>query len=243
MIGNITRIDQRMRSKDFNTLQLVQITDCHLGSEPNECLLGLNTDQSLRDVLSEVKAHEKPDLLLVSGDISNDAGANSYMRFLRIVDEYFPETPLAWLPGNHDNPDYMHSVAGFPLTQVVERNGWNIILLDSRIPHEEGGRLSSAELSRLERELMAKPNSPTLIFLHHQPVKVGSAWVDTYLLENHQEFFELVDQYSQIKGIGWGHIHQNFESERNGVKLFASPSTCVQFEPNHDEFQVSSAMP
>jgi len=242
MDGNITRMDRRKRFRE-DAFRLVQITDCHIGSRPNERLLGLNTDQSLRDVLASIAANERPDLLLVSGDISNDGGPISYARFLKTVDEYFPQVPLAWLPGNHDEPENMFSVAGYPLELALERNGWNIILLDSRIPGEEGGRLPDYELTRLERELSNKPNSPTAVFLHHQPVPVGSAWVDQYVVENAGDFFDICDCHEQIKFISWGHIHQEFNGERRGVTLMATPSTCVQFEPGIDDFQVSQAMP
>jgi Icc protein len=227
----------------MSSFRLVQITDCHLGSEPNECLLGLNTDQSLRDVLDTIKANEKPDMLLATGDMSNDGGEVSYARFLKILDEYFPQVPVAWLPGNHDLPENMFAIAGHPIEESVEVNGWNLILLDSCIPGEEGGRFPESELNRLERELMAKPDAPTAIFMHHQPVPVGSAWVDTYVIENHQAFFDITDRFEQVKLLSWGHIHQSFESQRKGVDLMATPSTCVQFEPNQDKFQVSEAMP
>lgn len=40
-----------------------------------------------------------------------------------------------------------------------------------------------------------------------------------------------------------GHIHQEFDQQRGNLRLLASPSTCVQFAPGSEEFQVSSEAP
>ncbi|TVZ37500.1 Icc protein [Alteromonadaceae bacterium 2753L.S.0a.02] len=223
--------------------RLLQITDCHLGSQPGEKLLGLDTDQSLHDVLQLLQANEAPDMLLATGDISNDGGVASYERFIHIIERYFPNTPLAWLPGNHDDPMNMDQVARLPIEAHCVRGGWNLILLDSRIPMEVGGDLEEYELERLERLLSAYPRLPAAVFLHHQPVPVGSEWLDTYVVRRNKAFFRILDKYSNVKVVCWGHVHQQFEAERKGVQLLATPSTCVQFLPDSKEFGVDRIMP
>jgi 3',5'-cyclic-AMP phosphodiesterase len=224
-------------------LRLLQITDCHLGNHPGEVLLGMNTDQSLYDVLDMIQAQEAPDMLIATGDISNDGGPASYERFTQIIHKYFPNTPLAWLPGNHDDPLSMDQVTNLPIEAHYQLGEWNLIFLDSRIPMEEGGALEQAELMRLDRELSAHKNRASMIFLHHQPVPVGSVWLDGYVVKNADEFFRVVDRHKNVKAICWGHVHQEFEMERNGVKLFSTPSTCVQFAPNQINFKVDRLMP
>lgn len=222
---------------------LLQITDCHLGSQPNEELLGLNTDESLCDVLRLLQKQETPDLILTTGDISNDGGLESYKRFVDIVDKHFPGIPTAWLPGNHDEPANMLRVDPQPITLSHQQAGWHFIFLDSKIPREEGGDLSDQELERLEALLAGAPETPTIIFLHHQAVPVGSEWVDQYVVKSHEAFFNVVDKFSNIKAISWGHVHQEFSDVRKGVPLIATPSTCVQFVPKQNEFQVDRIMP
>ncbi|WP_086933903.1 3',5'-cyclic-AMP phosphodiesterase [Agarilytica rhodophyticola] len=222
---------------------LLQITDCHLGSQPGEQLLGLDTDESFRDVLQLLKTRETPDIIVASGDISNDSLVPSYERFIAFVREYFPTTPLAWLPGNHDDPTNMDLVEELPIEAHYQAAGWNLIFLDSRIPMEEGGDLNPDELLRLEAELSKHADVPTLIFLHHQIVNVGSAWVDQYAVRNNDLFFDIIDRFDNVKAVSWGHVHQEFSGRRKDVALYATPSTCVQFVPNQDEFQVHRVMP
>jgi Icc protein len=235
--------ERKQKTPANNAISLLQITDCHLGSKPNETLLGMDTDLSLRDVLAAAQSREHPDLIMVSGDISNDGGPMSYARFLKIVDEYFPRIPVAWLPGNHDDVNNMISIGVHPIEHSHQVNGWNLIMLNSRIPFEEGGRLGKAELDRLERQLEAHPDLAAAVFLHHQVVPVGSEWVDQYLVEDCTQFFDVIDRFPQVKFVAWGHVHQAFSEERNGVELIATPSTCVQFTPNSDEFKVDTIMP
>lgn len=224
-------------------LRVVQITDCHLGSQPGELMLGLDTDQSLFDVLELIQSSEEsPDLILATGDISNDGGVASYQRFIDIVEHYFPDIPLAWLPGNHDDPMNMDQVEVLPIEAHYRAKGWNLIFLDSRIPMEEGGELHPNELARLENELTNNPE-PTMIFLHHQPVPVGSEWIDQYVVTNADDFFKVLDKFDHVKGVSWGHVHQEFNSSRSGVSLMATPSTCVQFAPKSKPFKLDTAMP
>lgn len=243
MDRKITRIDKKARSHAMSTFNLIQITDCHLGSEPHATLLGMDTDQTLIDVLETIRGNEEPDMILVTGDISDDGGPVSYARFLHFIDQYFPSVPLAWLPGNHDDPQNMLVAGQHPIELSHHIHGWNLIFLDSRIPGEEGGRIGAVELQRLERELAAHPNIPTAVFLHHQPVPVGCEWVDQYVVADADAFFEVLDKFDNVKLVSWGHVHQDFRTVRRGVELIATPSTCVQFLPNSDEFRLDTTMP
>ena len=227
----------------MKSFKLLQITDPHLGEKPGTPLLGMDTDKSLREVLGNIAQNESPDMIVATGDISSDGSAASYVRFLKIIDEHLPDPPLAWLAGNHDDSEYMVAVAGHPIELSYSTPNWHFIFLDSHVPRKTEGRLATEELTRLDRELEQNQDKPTIVFLHHQPVLVGSDWIDQYAVDNAHAFFSVLDKYQNVKIVNWGHIHQEFESERNNVALLASPSTCVQFEPESHIFKVSGAMP
>lgn len=229
---------------DFPTkrpLRLLQITDCHLGEYPGEELLGLNTDASLHDVLALV-AKEPADLIVNTGDVSSHGHIGSYARYQGLVDSYV-NVPHAWLPGNHDLPSAMDAaVPGGKSPKVIEAGPWQFILLDSSVPRCEHGDLTSAELTFLAETLSAS-EKPALVFIHHQPQAVGSLWIDQYTVRSKDAFFALVDACPRVKGIVWGHVHQVFDQMRGHIRLMASPSTCIQFLPNNDEFALDHAMP
>jgi Icc protein len=95
----------------------------------------------------------------------------------------------------------------------------------------------------LERRLQKAPDMHTLVCLHHQPVPMGSRWLDTMALDNPEAFFAIIDRHPQVRAIVWGHVHQELASRRDDVLLLSTPSTCIQFLPRSDDFAVDMAAP
>lgn len=226
-------------------LRVVQFSDSHLFASTEGKLLGLNTEDSLNKVLDLI-AREQPamDLLLATGDLSQDASPASYARLLEKL-KRFGGTPCYWLEGNHDVTAPMRSALPDPALLspcVVKLPGWDIIMLDSTIPHEVPGFLHDDDLEFLEQGLVAAKQH-VLVCLHHQPVPMGCKWLDTQIVGSADRFFDVIDRYPAVRAIAWGHVHQEFAGERKGVKLFSVPSTCVQFKPKSEDFAVDDANP
>ncbi len=226
--------------------RVIQFTDCHLGPVESETLLGLNTDQSLEDVLQLIQRKEPHiDQLVCTGDVASEGNTEGYLRFHKLVRRYFKQ-PLAWLPGNHDSAEIM-SVSAKSLgiePRLVTAGNWLIVMLDSSVPGQVYGHLEASELDYLSYVLRHNhDNKPVMLCLHHQPVNVGSEWIDQYIVKNAAALFDLVGQFSQVKIISWGHVHQEFVGKRNNIDLFATPSTCVQFKAQCKKFTVDTLMP
>jgi 3',5'-cyclic-AMP phosphodiesterase len=125
-----------------------------------------------------------------------------------------------------------------------DRQGdWIVILLDSSVPDSAAGTLGHMELRILEEILSRHPRRHALICLHHPVMAVGTGWLDPLMLSNADAFFEIIDRHPQVRGVLFGHIHQSFEAERNGVSILGTPSTCVQFLPHTREFALDSLPP
>lgn len=226
-------------------VRLIQITDCHLGPQQSETLLGLNTDQSLEDVLQLIQqAEPRFDHLICTGDVASAGHVDCYRRFAHSIRRYFPQ-PLSWLAGNHDSAEIMASLQDSLNIQgrLVTLGNWILVLLDSSVSGQVYGQLAASELDFLAHVLKSHSDKHVIVCLHHQPVAVGSQWIDQYVVRNADAFFQLVDGFPQVKAIVWGHVHQDFQQLRNNVMLMATPSTCVQFKPLCDEFTVDTQMP
>lgn len=226
-------------------MRLIQITDCHLGPQQNESLLGLNTDQSLIDVLQLIQRNESEfNYLLCTGDIASAAHSACYQRFVERVRACFSQ-PIGWLPGNHDSATIMvqqSALLGIEY-RLIDTGKWLIVLLDSSVPGEVFGQLASAELDFLQQQLDQYPDKHVMVCLHHQPMPVGSAWIDQYVVRNAQALWALVDAHPQIKIVTCGHVHQEFREQWQHATVLATPSTCVQFRPGCDDFTVDTRMP
>jgi len=109
-------------------------------------------------------------------------------------------------------------------------------MLDTFLPGTHAGMLQQGELEFLDQQLHAHKQKHVLICLHHPPVSIGSPWMDNMGLRNPDAFFSIIDKYNHVRIVLWGHIHQEFHGQHNQVKLIATPSTCVQFQPEADSY-------
>ena len=238
---------QISHNKKSQPIQLVQLTDTHLGDQPGERLLSLDTDASLAHVLALVKQQPSVDLLLATGDISNSGSVGSYQRF-RALSRGLARHAL-WLPGNHDLPSAMQMAleGGEELNRSVEIGNWQIIMLNSMTPGETGGALGDEELTFLRQQLQLSAENHelahVLVCLHHQPVDIGCEWLDQQKVADADALFSVLDEFEHVRAVLWGHVHQAFDQQRKGVRLLATPSTCVQFAPNSADFKLDRQNP
>ncbi|MFJ1339648.1 3',5'-cyclic-AMP phosphodiesterase [Pseudomonas caricapapayae] len=229
---------------DDAPVHLVQLTDSHLFADPQGTLLGMNTRESLQRVIEKVR-EEQPriDVLLATGDLSQDGSEESYRCFRDLTASF--EAPTRWLAGNHDEPRPMELVAQGTdlLNPQLDIGNWRILMLNSAVPGSVPGVLDESQLALLERSLKEAPERHHLICFHHQPVPIGCAWMAPIGLRNADALFALLQGYPQVRGLLWGHVHQEWDQLHDGVRLLASPSTCIQFEPGSEDFKVGEQAP
>lgn len=227
-----------------NPLNVLQLTDPHLMGSADGALLGVNTRDSLAAVIDEVRRHHgQPDLILATGDISQDASSEAYRHFGEQLQAF--DCPSLWIPGNHDDSELLSSIAaefGAGHRQWVQ-GGWQFVLLDSSVYGKVYGELSTEELSFLDGALSEQPHLPAMICLHHHPVDIGSDWMEKIGLKNRDAFWQVIDRHPQVRVVLWGHIHQELEQQRNDACLLATPSTCIQFARGSCNFAVEPLAP
>jgi Icc protein len=226
-------------------VQVVQLTDTHLFADAAGTLLGLNTDTSLTKVIDLVKQQHLPNIVVASGDLSHDGSGEAYQRlrenFSRLL------TPVYCLPGNHDETITLRTQLNDGLLRtchkMVTANGWQMVFVDSTKAGSEAGHISEQELYQLNETLTNSPAQPTLVWLHHQPLPIGSRWLDNMVVDNGNDFFSVLERHTQVRAVIWGHIHQQYETEHKHFRLLSSPSTCIQFKPGSDQFSLDPLPP
>ncbi|MGB0188688.1 MAG: 3',5'-cyclic-AMP phosphodiesterase [Aequoribacter sp.] len=228
-------------------VDVLQITDTHLGVEPNTPLLSMDTDDSLLAVLDLAgKVLPAPALMLATGDLSDQGALNAYFRlrdYTRSVCQH-----QFWLLGNHDHAETLRKATDDNKDLIrndIRVGAWQIVMLNSQIPGQVGGRLGPRQLALLEEALQAGADAGlnTLVCLHHQPEPVGSAWIDSQAVLDADEMFAVIEQYPNAKAVLWGHVHQEVDYLRKSVRMLATPSTCIQFARHSDDFKVDDLPP
>jgi len=225
-------------------LAFLQITDTHLFADRQKDLLGIKTVQSFEAVIEHARKYQNCQAVLSTGDLSQDHSAQSYLDFSKHIKTL--NLPCFWLPGNHDIQTVMLPSLlsqGLAQTRVIDSEHWQIILLDSQVEGVPYGLLSDSQFSFLSKTLKNSPSKHTLICVHHHVLPVGSAWLDQHILKNNQMLLDIIDSFSNVTAVVSGHVHQASDKLHNGVRFISTPSTCVQFKPNSDDFALDSVAP
>lgn len=231
-------------SSQSSSVLVVQLTDSHLFAEADGTLLGMPTRASLDAVVDRVLS-EQPviDLVLATGDLSQDGTVESYQAFRQTSERL--SSPTRWIPGNHDELREMAIAAQNSdfLEPVVDVGNWRITMLDSAVSGSVPGFLQDGQLQLLAQALSEAPQRHHLVCLHHHPVPIGAAWMAPIGLRNPEALFEVLERFPHVRGLLWGHVHQAFDQTVNGLRLLASPSTCIQFAPDSVDFGLDAVAP
>ncbi|MDG6401773.1 metallophosphoesterase, partial [Pseudomonas quasicaspiana] len=118
-----------------DSVLLVQLSDSHLFANADDTLLGMCTRDSLQKVIELVLAEQpQVDLVVASGDVSQDGSVESYEAFRRLSGDI--DAPKRWFPGNHDESREMLQAAQQSdlLDPVIDIGNWRVTLLDSSVP-------------------------------------------------------------------------------------------------------------
>jgi Icc protein len=237
--------DQAPHRGSGRPLTLLQLTDTHLQADPDASLYGVNADRALREVVSAAHRHSpKADLALLTGDLVHDGSVAGYRRLAEHIARL--ATPAYAIPGNHDEPAAMERLLNDPplhCKSSVSIGAWQLLLVSSHVPGQDYGEIGKDQLRTLDRSLTARHGGHTLIVVHHPPVPIGSPWMDAIGLRDAPAFWDVVERHPGVRGVLWGHIHQEYLGSRGGIRLIGSPSTCVQFTPRSLEFAVDTRPP
>jgi Icc protein len=226
-------------------VRLVQITDCHIFATAEKCLRGWDTRQSFAAVSSATTEHSaKLDLLLATGDLSQDGTGASYDYLAQKFDGI--GVPCFWLPGNHDDIDALRGHfkgQWIHASKHVLVGDWQIVLLNSTIKGQVYGRVAATQLEFLSRALNAYPDRHALVCLHHQALDCGSEWLDLKGLRDSARLRAQLALHNNVRAVLWGHVHQESDQVIDDILWMSTPSSCVQFKPDSKDFALSSEAP
>ena len=219
------------------SLIVAQISDLHV-TAPGQLLLGrIDTAAALARCVDHImRLPVVPDALVVSGDLVNEGTAEEYALLRRLL---ALTMPIYLMPGNHDHADTLRaafpdhgylSVAG-KLQYAVSMQGLRLIMLDTVVAGEEGGMLGAPQLQWLEDLLVADPEQPSLIFMHHPPFATGIRYMDEIALDgaDAEKLGALASRYRCIRRISCGHVHRAVCVTWHGTTVGICPSSAFQY--------------
>lgn len=219
-------------------MKIVHLSDLHISYEGNE-IWETDTLSHFKHAVEIIGKISNIDAIIITGDLSNDGSRWSYEYIYKTLKQL--NIPTLCCPGNHDNIEMM-SMMNLNIFHTnnyeTNINGYDLLILNSTIPEMSRGMFSEDDMSWIERRLENSQN-PTIIAFHHPCVDPGG-WLNRKLLENRNDFVQLVSKYRNVKLVLYGHIHYNIQHLINGCCYSAAPSIGFAFDKDLPKFQIAS---
>lgn len=211
-----------------DSYRLLQISDCHLVSEPDGWFCGMQPYRQLQLLLSQLNANQ-PDALILTGDLTQDHSLASYQLIADLLSDW--SCPVVYLPGNHDDIALMQQAfASPPFSAQTELSlgDWRLCLLNSTGP-TPAGYFGPARQQQLQQQLGSYPPAVAVwLFCHHHISPMGS-FIDEHIQLDAAALWQIIGSDRRIKGLAHGHCHYAYARLLHGVQLVGCPASSVQF--------------
>lgn len=220
-------------------MKIAQITDLHIGLEGQDTH-NVDVRDNFLLILGEV-VFEKPDLIVITGDLCFDQGDISIYRWLKEKLDN-TEIPYLVLPGNHDDIkmmmevfeiDYGHSKEEIYFAKKLSKTT-ALFLDNSKAIHSDNQK------KWLKRQLN-QADKNLVVFTHYPPAKCGVSFMDkNHALKDLKEIQKLFHKYGRNIYLFCGHYHTEKMIHLDNLHIAITPATYFQINPNVEEFEVDT---
>jgi len=221
-------------------MRILHLSDTHFAGDGSRHYGVVDTDEHLRRALAHV-AHLTFDLVVVSGDVSDDGTEASYRRIRDAVEPWARERGgrAVFAMGNHDmragfravlgggQPDageQVLSAADGPVASVAVQDGWRVIVLDSSVPGAGYGDLETGQKDFLRVQLQTPAPRGTIVVVHHPPIDAQTDLLQALALDDAdgRELLDIV-RGTDVRVILSGHYHLPITETVGGVIVTVAP--------------------
>ena len=214
-------------------MKIIHLTDTHILGVDRGNLYGLDAALRLEKALKSInKHHADAEFIVITGDLVDTATEESYEVLSSILVQQ--TLPVYLMVGNHDNrKNFLAQFPQFDAGEFVqysfEREGKIFIFLDTLVEGERYGELCPKRLEWLWEKLDANKDKSVYIFMHHHPVPCGLYEMDNMAdFKTSKLFWELLEKYSGVKHIFFGHIHRVMNVNKKSITMHSTRGTAFQ---------------
>lgn len=213
-------------------MRILHLTDTHLFADPAARHYDrIATAEALRAVLEHLSGVQDVDLVVHSGDASEDGTVESYRLLHEMLDPFAAAlgAPLAVALGNHDVPAAYAQVGGLGAHRapyqdrvLTTADGLRAVVLDSSVPGAGHGRLDPAQLDWLRRILAVPARRGTVLVLHHPPLAAATPLLQALDLEGAPALADALAG-GDVRIILSGHYHHALDGHLAGIPVHVAP--------------------
>ncbi|GAA1165177.1 metallophosphoesterase [Ornithinimicrobium humiphilum] len=214
-----------MAARDVSEAPLVlaHLSDTHLDGSPR-------TRERVEAVAATLAGFARPvDAVLVSGDLT-EPGPHVEAELAFLESALRPVGPVVYVPGNSDDRQTVRRFLGLspdpdPIHRVHSVANLHLVLVDTCVPGEMGGRVEHDTVAFVEHSLESQaPDARAVLVMHHPPRLLGHGFVDTVrAVGETARLEECVREDARVIATLVGHTHAATFARFGGKPLMVAP--------------------
>jgi Icc protein len=226
-------------------LDILHLSDTHLMAGAGKHYGRIDNRAGLARVLARASPLDRVDLVVCSGDLSDDGTAESYRALAEAIEPWAAQRGgrVVYAMGNHDQRagfrevlgDGQHGPAGGspddlsgePIHSVEWSGGFRIVTIDSSVPRAGYGRIDEAQLSWLREELSEPAPEGTVLVLHHPPVAAETPLLAALQLQDPDALAAVIEA-TDVRVVLAGHYHIAMVDRVAGIPVVISGGVANQ---------------
>jgi len=191
-------------------LLIVQISDIHVGPEFRDGIFHRAVD--------EINGLD-PDLLLVTGDLTENGLLAQYERATELMTEFACKSRV-YTSGNHDyrSTGYLLFRHFFPSKAVFRTKDVFVATLSTARPERNDGEAGHRQIVWLEKALQSERRRFKLVIMHHHLVPVPDTGPNTIPILDAGDVLRALDA-SRVSLVLCGHRHRPWKWNLNGIPI------------------------
>jgi len=216
---------------------IAQISDPHVTTEGSAIRALVDTPQRLVDAFDSCASLARvPDVILLTGDLVNDATPEEYELLATTLDH--APCPVLPIPGNHDDATRLHATftahracpvdlpdPSGPFHYIVDSHPIRLVAFDTTDAGNHSGLVTTESAAWLDAALGERPDQPTIVFMHHVPYPTGAWWFDYNGVAGATLLRETLARHPQVIRVVSGHVHRATSTQWGPLILSSAPST------------------
>lgn len=224
------------------TIRILHLSDTHAFGDDTRHYGRIDTAAQLTRVLAAVDPGERFDLVVVSGDVSEDGSVASYERVRAAVGGFASARGAVpvYAMGNHDRRGPFREVLGCgqpaarephadapplsdrPVVSVGEVAGLRVVVLDSSVPGRGYGELDEEQLAWLAGELAVPAPRGSVVVVHHPPIPARTDLLQALALQHPAALLDVLAG-TDVRAVLSGHYHLPLVQIVRGVPVVVAP--------------------
>ena len=218
---------------------IAHLSDLHLAGPGRRAYGRVDTAANLKCCINSINNMAPvPELVVITGDITYSGNREEVEQAALLLDTL--RVPWYVVPGNHDHRETLALLLDLQAGDMVFRKYGNcfdyliedrelcLIALDSSTPTTAGGEITLSQLDWLQQCLRDNRNRPTMLFMHHPPVKCSVLETDEDGFAGADALSEIISKTDSTIRILCGHIHLAAHVNWCGTVVSTAPSMGLQ---------------